>query len=228
MTGNEIIQRFRDENPEIDVNVIPDAILTSWLTVGDSEVCAKSRLIIKEDVAITPVVNQSTYDLTLTDPKFFDINEMPGGGIARFTSNTYKRLDKTTKSYLDYNVSQWRMASSGVPKYYYRSGKNMIVYPKPNSTVTGFTVDIVLLSDTFSNMSVTPFNQLPYLAPFHYALVLYLAWRAKNKVGKGDEAMVAFNIYSAYVEWMKKEIGGGKYGPIEFRPSGLPSQGYMR
>lgn len=228
MLMSDIIQRFRDENPELDQSVIPDSVLMQWLLIGDQEVCMKARLIILEDVILSAVVGQGTYNLTPLNPLFFDINEMPGGGVSYFTATTYKRLTKTTKSYLDANNSQWRTASTGVPKYYYRSGNNIVVYPKPNSTVVNFTLDLVLLSNPFNSLSITPYNQIPYLAPFHYALVLYLQWRAKGKIGKEDEAKSAYSLYESYVQWMIKTIGGGKYGAIEFRPSGLPSIGYQR
>ncbi len=229
MIGTDIIQKFREENPELDVNVIPDTVLASWLLTGDQEVCMKVRLINAEDQNITPVAGQKTYDLTKVNSLFFDIDEMPGGGVCQYPSNNnYKRLTKTTKSELDANKAQWRMASQGVPKYYYRSGNSIVVYPTPDTTIVNMTADLILLSNPYTNMSVMPFNQLPYLAPFHYSLVLYLQWRAKIKIGKTDEGTAAYNLYNTYVQWMIKTIGGGKYGPIEFRPSGLPSGSRQR
>lgn len=226
---SDIIQRFRDENPELDANVIPDATLMSWLLIGDQEVCMKVRLIIQEGVNVPAIQGQNTYNLTTLSNLFFDINEQPGGGICQFnTSTSYKRLTKRTKAWLDVNNAQWRIASQGTPRYYYRSAQNFIVYPTPDNTITNFTVDIVLLSNPFNNLNIMPYNQLPYLAPFHYALVLYLTWRAKAKIGKDEESDTALKAYSGYVEWMIKTIGGGKYDEIQFRPQGLPSIGFQR
>lgn len=226
---SDIIQRFRDENPEIDANVISDATLMTWLLIGDQEVCMKARLIIQEGSSVVSVQGKNTYDLTKLSALFFDISEQPGGGVCQFNSSTtYKRLTKKTKAWLDVNVSQWRTASQGTPRYYYRSGQNIVVYPTPDNTIINFTVDLVLLSNPFNNLNIMPFNQLPYLAPFHYALVLYLTWRAKVKVGKDEESDTALKAYSGYVEWMIKTIGGGKFDEIEFRPQGLPSIGFQR
>lgn len=229
MLMSDIIQRFRDENPEIDATVIPDNTLMAWLLIGDQEICMKVRLIVLENVNVTIVVGQNTYDLTKLSPLFFDINEQPGGGICQFNTNTiYKRLTKTTKAWLDVNNAQWRLASAGVPKCYYRSGQNIVIYPTPDSTITSLKVDMVILSNPFNNLNIMPFNQLPYLAPFHYGLVLYLAWRAKAKIGKDEESDTALKIYSGYIDWMNKTIGGGKFDRIELRPQGLPYIGFHR
>lgn len=229
MLMSDIIQRFRDENPELDANVISDTTLMSFLLVGDLEICTKVRLINQEGFVIPAVTNQSKYNLTTNNPLFLDIDEAVGGGLVYFTtSGTYKRIYPKTKAWLDNNNSQWRTASPGIPRYYYRYGNSIIVYPTPNSTVSYFTMDQILLSNPFNNLNIMPFNQLPYLAPFHQSLVLYLQWRAKIKIGKADEADTALKAYAGYVDWMIKTIGGGKYGEIEFRPSGLPSNGYQR
>lgn len=228
MLMSDIIQRFRDENPELDANVISDATLQSWLLVGDLEICTKARLIVQEGFSIPAVVNQSTYDITQTTALFLDIDESVGGGLCYYnTSGQYKRIDKVSKAYLDNNNSQWRTGSAGTPRWYYRYGKNIVVYPKPDSTITNFTVDLVLLSNPFNNLNITPFNQLPYLSPFHPSLIFYLMWRAKVKIGKAEESDTALKAYGVYVDWMVKTIGGGKFGPMEFRPSGLPSRGFQ-
>lgn len=229
MIMQDIINRFREENPELDANVIPDATLMSWLLDGDLETCTKVRLINQEGLVIPAISGQSTYDMTVVSPLFLDIDESVGGGIVYYNSSgQYKRIEKVSKAFLDNNNAQWRTASAGTPRWYYRYGKNVVFYPKPDSTITNFTVDLILLSNPFNNLNIMPFNQLPYLAPFHSSLKLYLMWRAKIKIGKAEEADTSLKAYGAYTDWMLKTIGGGRYGVMEFRPSGLPSQGYQR
>lgn len=227
MTRTEIIQRFRDENPELTANVISNTTLNAWLLTGDKEICARVRLIVATST-ITAVDGQAAYDLTaLTD--FSDINEGQGGGVAVVTSSTTRRIPRTTKAALDDESPSWRTASSGTPKTYYRYGKYMYMHPAPDTdTVTGFSVDYVKISDDFNNDSILPYNQLTYLEPFHPALVFYLTWRAKAKIGKPEEAAAAFTAYNAYITWMIKETSGGKAGPIEYRPFGQPSMGQYR
>ena len=229
MTMADIIERFREENPELDANVIPDSVCTSWLTVGDSEVCTKCHLINTQDAVITPIVGQRDYNMTSVNANYLNIDEMPGGGVvAWYNSNTsYKKLTHTTKGQLDADNSQWRTVTSGKPLYYYNYGHNICLYPPPDSSVSKITCDLVLLSDPFINLTQVPYNAIPYLVNFHYALVLYLSWRGKAKVGKDAESDAAFKIYSAYTDWMIKTIGR-KYGAIQFRPSGLPAIGRQR
>lgn len=227
MIRTEIIQRFRDENPEFTANVLSDTTLKSWLLVGDKEFCAKARLIV-ETGTITAIEDTDSYDLTnLT--KFFDIDEYPGGGVSIIdTSDREKRLVKTTKSELDDQTPNWRTASSGTPKKYFRRGKYLKLDKPPDSTIESFNIDYIAISDDFNSDSIAPYNQLTHLEPFHYGLVLYLQWRAKAKVGKPEEANTAMALYNSYIVWVKKEVGGGKYGAVEFRPSGLPPQGIQR
>ena len=226
---SDIIQRFRDEYPELDANVISDATLMSWLLIGDQEVCMKCRLITVENVNITAVPGQNKYSLTSLNPLFFDINESYSGGLVYYnTSGSYKRVYPKTKAWFDNNYSQWRTASTGTPRWYYRQNDYIVTYPTPNDTVSNFNVDLVLLSNPFNNLNIAPYNQLPYLAPFHYALVMYLQWRAKIKIGKAEEADTALKAYSGYIQWMINTIQGGRQGEMEFRPQGLPSIGYQR
>lgn len=227
MTMADIIQRFREENPELDANVIPDSVCTSWLTVGESEVCTKCHLINVQDVEISPVVGQRDYDITKVNSSFLNVDEMPGGGIVAYFGTAYKKLTNTSKGWLDANNSQWRTVADGKPLYYYNYGPNICIYPPPDSTITRITCDMILLSNPFINMNQIPYNEIPYLANFHYALVLYLTWRGKAKVGKDAEAATALSVYNDYIAWMIKTIGR-KYGPIEFRPSGLPYIGRQR
>jgi len=226
---SDIIQRFRDENPELDQSTISDATCQAWLTIGDQEVCMDQRLITLENVSFAAIAGQNIYSLTTLNALFFDINESYGGGLVYYnTSGSYKRIYPKTKAWLDNNNSQWRTASTGTPRYYYRSNNSVVVYPTPNSAILNFNVDLVLLSNPFTQLSQVPYNALSYLAPFHYALVLYLQWRAKLKIGKDEEGMAAYKLYQAYLQWMRKTIQGGRQGEIEFRPQGLPSIGYQR
>lgn len=227
MTRLEIETKFREENPEFTANVITAATLHSWCLAANKEICCKARLIV-DTATITAVEDQANYDLTAIS-KFYDIDEIPGGGVSRVDDDgNEKRLDKTSKSKLDSEISSWRTADSSTPRQYFRRGKYMYVHPAPDDSIVEFNLDVILRPDDFNDDNIEPYNQLAYLSPFHDAILFYLAWRAKAKVGKGEEAATAMSVYGAYLQWMRKEIGGGKYGSIEFRPSGLPSSGFQR
>lgn len=219
MTRLEIITRFREECPEITDRVISDAVLNSWCIVGNQEICARARLIVTTTPeVINAVASQEMYDLSAIT-NFYDVDKYPGGGIRRVdTSGNKKRLVEKSIAELDDMSSSWRTASAGTPRYYYRRGKYFGVYPTPDSTIDYFEVDAVLIADDFNNDTITPYNQLQHLEPFHYGLVKYLVWRAKGKVGKPQDAATAMAEYLDYIKWIVREIGGGKYNVIYYRP----------
>lgn len=225
MTRAEIITRFREENPEITANVVTDATLKSWCQVGDKEICAKARLIV-DSGSFVPTEDVARYDLTTKLTKFFDIDEYPGGGISVVDSDEKeKRLEQTTKAKLDDDVPRWRTEESGTPLNYFVRGKYVYLRPAPDSDIDQINVDFVAISDNFDDDAKTPFNQISKYEPFHYGIVQYLRWRAKGKVGKPEDAATAMNEYNAFIDWIIKSVGGKKYGPIYFRPSGVTPKG---
>lgn len=214
MTREEIKARFRFENPEITTRVLAETTLNSWLIQGDKEFCAKTRCIADDGTDITAVVGQDTYDLLASIPKFFDINEFPGGGVAY----DGERIDKKTKAQLDNEHRSWRSNSNGIPNSYYRRGKN-IIFNCPCSAAETITVDSVLVSDDFDDDDKEPYNELSYLEPYHYAMVLYLQGRAKMTVSKDQQKMLAMQEYDQFVAWAIKELGGDKFAKLRIIPS---------
>lgn len=212
MTRLEIITRFREECPEITERVISDSVLGSWCEIGDLEVACRARIIVG-DVTFAAIVGQSSYDITAEEPKFYDCDEFPGGGVS-FDDD---RLDHTTIGELDSDEPSWRTNSNGTPDSYYRRGK-YINFNRPPDATSDIQVYTVLKSDPFDDDAKTPFNQLTHLEPFHYAIVLYLIMRAKAKVGKPEERTAAMAEYGSYVSWIQKSLGGNKYGPISLHP----------
>jgi len=212
MTRSEIITRFRQENPEITSNVASDSVLESWCQVGDKEVCAKTR-VIKEETEITASIGISQYDLVNVISKFYDINEYPGGGV----NYNNKRLDMETKASLDQKRPSWRSASNGTPVDYYRRNQYMILGTPPDAANT-IIVDAILVSDDFDDDNKLPFNELTYLEPFHYSIVLYLAKRVfSGKVKKPGKAESSEKEYNDFVTWMKGEVNRGTHSTIQMR-----------
>jgi len=203
---------FRVECPEIPARVISDALLHNWLVIGDKDICAKTRCIIDQDgTTITTAENDQYYDLTSKISSFYDIDEFPGGGV---TYND-ERLTKTTIGALDKERKSWRSNAAGTPKKYYRRGKYIYLDRAIDSNAYDLKVYAILISDDFDS-NVTPFNQLTYLEPFHYGLVKWLKWKAKEKVGKRQDAINAGAEYIDFATQMKNTLGGGKFGPIQF------------
>lgn len=221
MIRSEIITMFREENPEITQNVMSDAVCRTLCVVGNLQTALKARLIV-DTGSITIVEDQPRYDLT-TLTKFYDIDENPGGGVSIVDSSDREtRLKKRSKAELDDLRKAWRTASSGRPNDYFRRGKYIYLGRDPDETIESLNVDFVAIPDTWNDDGIAPFNQLTHLEPFHYSLVLYLKMRAKAKVGKPEDSKSAREEYEEFVNWMKKEIGGGKSSVLYFRPSGQP------
>lgn len=212
MNRGEIITRFREENPEITTNVVTNAVLQSWVEVGDQEVGVRTRLI-KSSATFTATIDQDTYSLVNEITKFYDIDEYPGGGVA-FNN---KRLTLETPSSLDVKRPSWRTATSGTPKDYYRRQGN-IVLGKPPSTASTIKVYTILVPNALDDDTKLPFNELSYLEPFHYSLVLYLKMRTfMGKVKKKDMGMAAQQEFESYIKWMNGEINRGIYTKIQIK-----------
>jgi len=214
MTRTEIIDQFRQENPEITARVITNTVLNSWLLFGDKDFCAKTRCIVDQDgTTIETEEDDTYYDLTSEIDKFFDIDIWPGSGVLY---NGIK-IKKKTMAELDMEARSWRDRASGTPKAWYRRGKYLYLDRPIDSNEYDITVYAVLISDDW-NTNVAPYNQLQHLENFHYGMVLWLQWKAKAKVGKREDALKAMAEYMDYIKWAKNELGGNKYGRIFFRP----------
>jgi len=212
MNRNEIIETFRAENPRFKtIKALPEPTVNIWCKLGDKDVCARSRCLAG-DFSFTTVIGEPKYDLTDEESKFFDIDEYPGGGI----SYDDDRLKKTTIAELDNKNSSWRTASDGTPKKYYKRGQYIYLVDPPDAEET-VQVYCLLISDDFDSGEKIPFNGLTYLEPYHYAIVKFIKWKAEQKKGgKRDDALIAKAEYEEYVAYMKKMLGGIKYGPIRF------------
>ena len=214
MIRDEIIAQFRAENPDIPDRVIPDVTLQAWCKVANTEVCTITRCI-NGGGSFNTVAGEYFWDLTAKIAKFYDINEYPGAGVALDDD----RLEKKTPAELDDIVENWREDikddNRGIPEYYFRVGKEIYV-ECPVDAVYEMDIDAILIPNDWVG-NVTPYNQLTYLEPFHYAIVCYLKMRAKSTSEKPNEASIAQKEYRDYVAWMKKELQGGRTSQIQYR-----------
>lgn len=212
MIMNEIIETFRSENPRFKTKQsLPEATIMKWCKLGDKDVCARTRCL-PGDFNFECSVDVSKYDLTRYESKFFDIDEYPGGGI----SYNDKRIYIKTIAELDFKSRSWRTANSGTPTKYYRRGKYIHLVPTPSKAET-IEIYCILISDDFDSGEKTPYNGLTYLEPYHYAIVKFIKWKSEQKSGgTRADALIAKAEYEDYVAYVKKMLGGTKYGPIKF------------
>lgn len=210
MTRSEIKTRFRNENPEFTERSIQSTTLDAWCIQGNLDVSTRARIIVDE-IEFTSIDDTFFYDLTEQNAKFYDIDEMPGGGV----EYNGRRIDKTSMAELSLKRRKWRSRTAGTPKEWFRRGKNLW-FEKPTDGDIDIRVYVVLLPDSFDDDNKTPFNELPYLEPFHYGIVKYLEWKAKGKIEKGQAEADARNQYIQFVNDTLELLGGGKWSSISF------------
>ena len=217
MILTEILDTFRAENSEITDRVISDVLLKIWAKQGDKEICAITKCIVGDytfNSIATSSVYITKYDLTAEIPKFYDIDDFPGGGV----SFDNEPLTKTSVSELDAGDSTWRQRGAGTPEKYYRRGKYLYFDYPVLTAGKEIRVYASLISDDFIGDNSTPYNGLTFLEPYHYGIIKFLQWKAKAKVGKPNEGQLAQSEFSTYAKWMKNQIGGNKFSPTRIQP----------
>ena len=221
-TRLEFRNNFRAENPEITQNVISDSLLNAWMLKGNQEICAATFCILSnESYTFNSSTTAQYYDLEANINKVYAIDDMPGGGV--YFDNI--PVKKVTPGEMNYIRKSWKTASPGIPRRYWRRGKYLWFEVKP-SAVKQIAIDAYLLPDDFDDDSKMPFNNLGHLIPFHDAMIKYLQWKCKEKIGKDDEGIKAELAYTKYVAMMKSRCKAGNQQSVFFRPSssnsGLP------
>ncbi len=214
MNREDIRDKFRAENPEITTRVITDAVLNEWILSGDKEICAITRCIVSnESETFNSAVGTQYYNLETNISKFFDIDDIPGGGVY-FDDDP---LDKTTIAEMNQKSKTWKKRSNGTPKKWWRRGK-YLWFDKPPDSISEIAVDCIYISDDFDGDTKTPYNELTHLEPYHDGILKYLQWRTKQKLSKQDEASIAKKDYFDYTSWMKRLVAGYSHAAIYLRP----------
>jgi len=209
--------RFRGENPELTERVVTDIVLNGWMLDADKDVSAFTRCVISNvPETFDSVEDDQYYDLTGNISKFFDIDEYPGGGVWYDD----EPLTKCSESEMNYILRNWKTADSGTPKKYFRRGKYLWFDYAPAADDVEIAISTVYVSDDFDSDGATPYNGLSYLEPFHQAVLKYMQWKGKMKVGKDDEELMAAKEYYTYIKRMKKAIQGGQNNIAYMIPRG--------
>ena len=205
MNRETLRSRFRSECPEITDRVVSDTILNGWMLDGDKDICQITKCIRSNTPETFDAVEDTQYyDLTSNITKFQEIDEYPGGGV--WFDN--KPLKKATESEMNYILTNWKDdPTSSTPQRYFRRNQYLWFDVPPDST-DEIAISTIYVSDDFDNDSKTPFNQLSYLEPYHPGVLKYAQWKAKQKVGKDNEAKKAEMEYYTFVKRMKKNIDG--------------------
>lgn len=215
MTRLEIRQTFRVENPEMTERVITDAQLNSFMLSANKEICCLTRCIVtNETQVIDSVADMQYYDLEANVDNFYDIDDMPGGGV--YYDDV--PLKKKSAAEMNYVSKNWKTNDSGTPKYYWRKGQYLWFDRAPDTAGVDIGVDCILIPDDFDSDSEEPFNEIGNLQVYTDSILKYLQYRAKQKIGKHDEAAIAQKDYLSYVQWMSKRVKAAKFAAIFIKP----------
>ncbi len=174
------------------------ALVIGWFNDGQKDVARKTKCLKK--YSYTPSVkDQQEYDLsTLTG--FLEIDRQ--GGV------TYDglRLDPVTIDELDFTKAKWRNADSGTPKYYYKRGKYIGLYPKPSETGKSIGVYCSYMPTDMANSGDQPFDGVVEFVPYHDLPLLYAIGLAKFGKGQFATKELALAEYTARMTAMKNEL----------------------
>lgn len=216
MTRAELRERFRTENPEVTARALPDALLDDWMFDADKEISAETFCIVSNELeVIESVAETQFYDLESEIDKFYEINDLSGGGV--YYNNV--PLVKTTAAEMNRISRSWRSRTSGTPKRYFRQGKYLWFDRKPDTSDVDISVDCFLISDDFNSDEASPYNSLGHLEPFHTGVLKYVQFKAKQKLGKPEEAKMAYQEYAEYKLDMKKKVSKYTKGAIYMKPT---------
>lgn len=214
MTRLELRQKFRAENPEITSRVVTDSELNEWMKTANQEICCETRCIVTNATqTFNSTINVQFYDLESRITRFYDIDDMPGGGV--YYNNL--PLEKSSPAQMNLIKKSWKSSEAGTPKRYWRRGKYLWFDVKPSASNVTIGVDCILYPEDFDGDSEEPFDGLDHLQVYSDGINKYLQYRSKDKVGKDDEGLKAQKRYLDYVAWMKKRVSGAKFSSIYVR-----------
>lgn len=128
--------------------------------------------IIVDSTVLTSVSNQSTYPLSGVAGTPLNFRRVTFSG---------RELDKRSKVYLDlYSGTDWTL-DLGTPTEYYidtdKDGFNLVLHPTPQDGDAGLNIGVecIVAHTAMALASDSPFNNLTYIAPYHYGVAYEIA-----------------------------------------------------
>jgi hypothetical protein len=166
-TGTAMITRARYYLNESTASFWSDAELLRWLNDGTLDIVARTHCLETTE-AETITTGTTSYAITTS---FLTVKGVVYNGVQSLRKGSLEHMGDTT------NV--------GSPAYYFTWGNNLIVYPSPESGVSGYALVSYLVTrptDILAGANV----QVP--AQFDRALILYIAAQALFKDGQFAKA----------------------------------------
>jgi len=189
---------------ELPANPATDTEILLWFNNACLDMVRQTHCLRSSGTTST-VASQQEYSLP-TDCMLID----PTGGICwKNSSGNWKRLEATSMSWLDQNVSDWRNASANDPKGYYKKGQIIGLYPKPNSDGTDdIKIYYIDKPNTLSGNTDTPLEKDDSLENYHSTIVEYAKWKCKEKIGKYSQGREHRKMYLGSTDEDSDYYGG--------------------
>ena len=201
MTLTQIRTRFRLLVPEVTSTILSDTNLNLFINDGALDVVRRTDCLWNyADQTVTAATQ--TYSVPSDAVRILAVYY---GG-----TGSWKKLPCVTMDYLGNEINQDWFDNTGTIYGYFEAEQNKIgLYQIPTSAEAGtdyLRIYYIEQPDTLVNDSDIPFNNTTNLYPYHDLVLLYVIYKAKQMVGKWEQATVIENNYLAKCREMKVEL----------------------
>lgn len=134
------------------------------------------------------------------------------------STNAYKSLERKTLWNMDKFSGYWESLGGGLPERYYVWGDVINLNPKVGSSNDGenfLKVEYVVAPSSMTADNSVPFNGVPYMYPYHMALVWGTSYFFLKTDGKDAKADAALGSYRLILSQMIDEL----YDKPDWKPS---------
>lgn len=155
---------IRDTTDTVNIDVrFSDTILNQRINIVQDYVVRYTKCLYTRNIS-TPVAGQQEY-LLPSDCSAID--------RVRFTGSAQRLVGRTLAG-LDNEIPSWESTSAGIPRYYYRRGNNIGLYPAPSVTLAtsgALKIDYFQKATAMTSDSDTIFNGDASLADYANVII---------------------------------------------------------
>ena len=176
-------------------NVIKASTRDLILNEGARDVAFRT-VCLKTNDTFNVVEDQDTYDISTEVSDFLTVDKP---GLWWNDGNEWEKVNPRTLKWLDEKRPNWRDMDSDDPQDYAINGNEIIVIPKPDTSLSGgFKLYYGKKPPTMTASGHYPFggaNEIPRLAPLSWSIVAFWRWKAGPMIAKQFDEMAAKKDY---------------------------------
>ncbi len=211
MTTVDILAQIRSTLVEPVAGFWTDEELIRWINRAQSDYVNRTRVL--EDVDYTSTQNGvGSYPLpsNCLSIRAVFINAATTGQQANWKRLTPSNLEKNAQQAPNFTAAGTNQ--TGLPGSYMVWGRNLILFPIPNTDGSGDIMMFFKSRPLDISVSTEPLGLDDSL---HEALIAYTLWRAFEKEKEWEQAQYQRSIYEGYIQhglrWAKKQSGDQRY-----------------